>query len=154
MNWYPHVTVAALIERDGKYLMVDEWADGRRVYNQPAGHLEDGESLITAVIRETLEETGRMFTPQAVVGIYLWRSPINGETFLRVNFCGDVGERDPDRKLDEGIIDAPWLSREELAANPERVRSPLVFRCIDDYRAGHRHPLNLLATLGDEAELF
>lgn len=154
MQWYPHVTVAALVERDGKFLMVDEWADGRRVYNQPAGHLEDGESLIQAVERETLEETGRRFTPTAVVGIYLWRSPINSETFLRVNFCGEVSDRDHDLDLDSGIIDAVWLSREALAQDVKRVRSPLVFRCIDDYLAGQRQPLEMLQQLGDEAEFF
>jgi 8-oxo-dGTP pyrophosphatase MutT (NUDIX family) len=147
MQWKPNVTVAAIVERGGQFLMVDEQADNRQVYNQPAGHLEEGEDLLAAVVRETLEETGRRFTPDAVVGVYLWRNPENSVTFLRVCFCGTVGEQDPQRPLDTGIRSAVWLSREQLAATPHRLRSPLVLQNIDDYLAGSRYPLSLLTAL-------
>lgn len=144
MVWAPRVTVAAVIEHDGRFLLVDETADGQRVLNQPAGHLDPGESLIDAVVREVLEETGRPFEPEAVVGIYLWTHPDNGLTFLRVAFCGRVGERVPGRALDHGIHDTPWLSLPDLEAQRARHRSPLVERCLRDYLAGQRHPLDLL----------
>ncbi|MBK1690792.1 NUDIX hydrolase [Ectothiorhodospira mobilis] len=148
MTWTPRVTVAAVVERDGRFLLVEEQADGRRVFNQPAGHLEEGESLLQATARETLEETGRVFTPQSLVGIYRWRHPQSGLTFLRVAVAGEVGERVPGSCLDPDILDTHWLSRETLAREPDGLRSPLVLRCIDDYRAGRRHPLELLVDLG------
>jgi len=137
------VTVAAVAERDRRFLVVQERAARRIVLNQPAGHLEDGESLIEAVVRETLEETGRRFEPAAVTGIYLWRAP-GRRTVLRVAFAGRVGERDESRALDRAILCTAWLGRDELAAREGELRSPLVLRCIDDYLRGVRHPLDLL----------
>ena len=142
--WRPHVTVAALAERDGRFLMVEEEADGTLVYNQPAGHLDEGESLLTAVARETLEETAWCFEPQALVGIYRWRHPRNGVTYLRFCFSGVCRDHDPHRALDTGIRRALWLSLSDLVNAAERLRSPLVLRCIQDYLAGVRHPLELL----------
>ncbi|MDP9199280.1 MAG: NUDIX hydrolase [Pseudomonadota bacterium] len=136
-------TVAAVAERKGRFLIVQERAARRIVLNQPAGHLEDGESLCEAVIRETREETGRAFEPAALLGLYLWRGP--GErTVLRVAFAGSVGERDDAMPLDRAIIRTLWLERAELAARTAELRSPLVMRCIDDYFRGVRYPLALL----------
>ena len=139
----PDVTVAAIVERDGRFLVVQERAARRVVLNQPAGHLEDGESLLQAVVRETLEETGYPFVPQAVTGLYLWRGP--GErTFLRVAFTGSVGDRVDGVSLDRGIIRTAWISREQLCEREAELRSPLVLQCIDDYLRGARYPLELL----------
>ena len=148
MVWKPHVTVAALAEQDGCFLLVEEEIAGRRVLNQPAGHLEPGESLRAAVVRETLEETGRDFTPRGVVGIYRWANPGSEQTFLRVCFAGEVGERSPGRELDPAIVDTLWLDPASLRAEPERLRSPMVLRCIDDHRAGRHYPLDVLQDLG------
>ncbi len=150
-DWNPHVTVAAVVEREGRFLVVEENAQERIVFNQPAGHVEDGESLIEAVIRETLEESGRTFTPEALIGVYSWTNPATNITYLRFAFTGSISERDPTRKLDEGIIDAVWRSRDELLAQPDKLRSPLVMRVIDDYLAGRRYHLDLLHILHDEA---
>jgi 8-oxo-dGTP pyrophosphatase MutT (NUDIX family) len=140
------ITVAAIAERDGRFLVVQERAARRVVLNQPAGHLEVGESLQDAVIRETREETGRTFEPQAVIGLYLWRGP--GErSVLRVAFAGAIGERDESVSLDRAIIRTLWLDRAQLEARAAELRSPLVLRCIDDYLAGARHPLSILKHL-------
>jgi 8-oxo-dGTP pyrophosphatase MutT (NUDIX family) len=147
MIWAPHVTVAAIAERDGKFLLVDEVVDGRQVLNQPAGHLDDDEGLIDAVIRETLEETAWRFTPTALVGIYRWRHAHKQETFLRITFCGEVHDHDPSLRLDDGIVGSVWLTPAELAAAPERLRSPLVLRSIDDYLMGARHSLSILSDI-------
>jgi 8-oxo-dGTP pyrophosphatase MutT (NUDIX family) len=143
MVWKPDVTVAAVIERDGRYLLVEERIRGRLVLNQPAGHLEDGEGLVDAVIRETLEETAWQFTPEALLGIYQWRSP-RGHTTLRFAFTGSVQAYDPDRPLDPPIVTTHWLEREEIAQRSARLRTPLVLRCIEDYLAGRRLPLDAL----------
>lgn len=143
----PHITVAAIIERDGRFLMVEEHADGRVVFNQPAGHLEAGESLLAGVARETLEEAGCPFTPEALVGIYSWTNADTGIAYLRFAFSGRCGERDPNRALDTGIIDARWMSRDELLAQPDKLRSPLVMRAIDDYLGGHYCSIDLLHEL-------
>ena len=147
--WKPSVTVAAVIERDGRFLLVEEeTADGIRL-NQPAGHLDPGESLPAAAARETLEETAYAFTPTRLIGAYLWRTtPLTGETvtYLRFAFCGELGMRHPDRALDHGILRAVWLTREEVAARAAEHRSPLVQRCVDDYLRGVRYPLELLFT--------
>lgn len=148
MTWSPHVTVAAVIERQGRFLFVEELAGGERVYNQPAGHLEPGESLIEAVVRETLEETAARFTPSALLGVYRWVHPRKGTTFLRFTFAGTCSEPDPDRELDDGILGTVWLSREELAASPERLRSALVLQNVDDFLNGRTYPLELLGDLG------
>lgn len=144
MIWKPHVTVAAVIERKGRFLLVEERVKGRTVYNQPAGHLESGESLAEAVIRETLEETTRAFAPDAVTGVYRWTIPDDAVTYLRVCFAGSCSDPDPSRPLDEGIVATHWFGPEELAARREQLRSPLVMACIEDYLAGKRYPLSLL----------
>ena len=147
MVWKPHVTVAAVVEREGRYLIVEEDVRGERVFNNPAGHLEPGESLVDAVRRETLEETGWEFEPDAITGVYLWK---NAEaTFLRVAFRGRCLKHNPDRRLDHGIVAAHWLTREELAGGRYPLRTPLVLNCIDDLLAGRRYPLELLSYIPD-----
>ena len=140
------VTVAAIVERDGRFLVVQERAARRVVLNQPAGHLEDGESLSQAVVRETLEETGYPFMPQAVTGLYLWRGP-SERTFLRVAFNGRVGDREESVRLDRAVIRVIWLDRDQLQNRQAELRSPLVLRCIDDYLSGVRYPLEVLSHL-------
>jgi 8-oxo-dGTP pyrophosphatase MutT (NUDIX family) len=144
MAWKPDITVAAVVERDGQFLFVEERAGGRVVLNQPAGHLERGETLLAAVARETLEETGWTFVPQHLVGIYLWQAEHSTKTFLRVAFSGQLLGHDPSRPLDHGILRTRWLDREQLTALQAKHRSPLVARCVDDYLAGGRYPLELL----------
>jgi len=147
--WKPSVTVAAVIERDGRFLLVEEQtADGVRL-NQPAGHLDPGESLLGATARETLEETAFAFMPTQLIGVYLWRSEPpagNGATYLRFAFTGELGAFDAGRPLDDGILRALWLTRDELAARRAEHRSPLVQRCVDDYLNGTRYPVELLFT--------
>ena len=140
MVWKPDVTVAAVIERDGRFLLVEERIRGKLVFNQPAGHLEDGESLLDAVMRETLEETGWRFTPQSLLGLYLWRSP-RGRTTMRLAFSGVVGDFDATRALDPPIVATHWLSPQEIQARSAHLRTELVTLCIDDYLAGRRLPL-------------
>ena len=147
MAFRPDVTVAAIIERDGRFLVVEERAARRIVINQPAGHLERGESLVEAVVRETLEESAYALVPEALTGIYLWRHPAVDRTFLRVAFTGSVAGPDATRRLDRVIVRTAWMTREQLAARPNVLRSPLVLRCIDDYLAGTRHPLSLLSAI-------
>jgi ADP-ribose pyrophosphatase YjhB (NUDIX family) len=143
-RWKPNVTVAAVIERDGRFLVVEEeTADGLR-FNQPAGHLEAGESLIAAVSREALEETSRPFTPEYLVGIYQWPHPQGGITYLRFAFGGQVGERIAGRSLDAGIVRAAWMTVDELTASRERHRSPLIMQCVEDWLAGRRYPLEIV----------
>lgn len=140
----PDLTVAAVIERDGEFLFVEERVGVQLVFNQPAGHVERGEALIDAVVRETLEETAWTFEPEALLGVYLWEQPEKERSFLRFAFCGRVTAHDPQRRLDRGIRRALWMTRDELAARSDRLRSPMVMRCVDDYRAGHRHSLDVL----------
>jgi 8-oxo-dGTP pyrophosphatase MutT (NUDIX family) len=147
MVWKPDVTVAAVAERDGKFLFVEERASGRVVINQPAGHLEEGETFLEAVVRETLEETAWRFAPTALLGVYVWRPEHQSRTFLRVAFTGELGDHDPARPLDHGILRTRWLSREQLAEPRLRLRSPLVTQCVDDYLAGVRYPLSLISHL-------
>jgi 8-oxo-dGTP pyrophosphatase MutT (NUDIX family) len=147
MVWKPDVTVAAVAERDGRFLFVEERASGRVVINQPAGHLEDGETFLDAVVRETLEETAWQFRPTAIVGVYVWRPQHQSRTFLRVAFAGELDAHDPSRPLDHGILRTRWLARAELAQPRLRLRSPLVAQCVDDYLAGVRHPLSLIRHL-------
>lgn len=137
------LTVAAIAEHEGRFLFVQERVARRIVLNQPAGHLEDGESLVDAVVRETREETGRWFTPEAVTGLYQWRGP-GGRTVLRIAFAGSVAERDENAVLDRSIIRTVWLDREQAGARSQELRSPLVLLCIDDYLRGARYPLVLL----------
>jgi 8-oxo-dGTP pyrophosphatase MutT (NUDIX family) len=147
MVWSPRVTVAAVVEREGRFLVVEEDVDGRRVINQPAGHLEEGEDLLAAARRETLEETGWYFEPEAIVGIYLYRNPHPARTYLRVCFCGRLKGSQADRALDPAIVRVAWHSRSELADRERDLRSPMVLRAIDDYLGGSRYPLSLLVTL-------
>jgi 8-oxo-dGTP pyrophosphatase MutT (NUDIX family) len=146
-RWRPSVTVAAVIERDGKFLLVEEEANGRRVLNQPAGHLDPGESLLQAVVRETLEETAHRITPTALLGIYRWRYDKEEEevTFLRFAFLGRVDSVETGRALDKEIIAAVWLTPAELAARRAEHRSPLVQQCVDDCLAGRSFPLDALS---------
>lgn len=147
--WKPSVTVAAIIERDGRFLLVEEeTSDGIR-FNQPAGHLDPNESLIEAVARETLEEAAYDFSPTSLIGMYMSRylSSRTGKevTYLRFAFGGELGAAH-DRKLDEGILRTVWMTREEMLACQEKHRSPLVLRCVDDYLAGKGAPLSLIYT--------
>ena len=144
MRFIPHVTVATVVEDQGRFLLVEEMASGRAVFNQPAGHLEADESLIEAALRETLEETGWHVELTGVTGIYLYTAPSNGVTYQRVCFAAKPLRHDPELKLDDGIIGPRWMSRDELAANPQRWRSELVLRCVDDYLAGECFPLALI----------
>jgi 8-oxo-dGTP pyrophosphatase MutT (NUDIX family) len=146
----PDVTVAAIVQREGRFLMVEERIAGRLVLNQPAGHLEDAETLVEAAVRETREETAWRLHPEALVGVYLWRNPDNGRSFLRFAFCGSVDDHRPGQPLDSGIQRALWVSRAQLLAQPGRLRSPLVMRCLDDYLLGRRQPLETVASLGLE----
>jgi 8-oxo-dGTP pyrophosphatase MutT (NUDIX family) len=144
--WKPSVTVAAVVERGGRFLLVEEHTDDGLRINQPAGHLERGETLLQAVAREALEETAHPFRPTALLGVYLWRSPGHerAPTYLRFAFTGELDEPVPGRALDRGIVRAVWMSRQELAQHSGQWRSPLVGRCIDDYLDGQRYPLELL----------
>ncbi len=144
MDWHPHITVATVIEDQGRFLLVEELKAGRLVLNQPAGHLEANENLREAAIRETLEETGWEVELTGLVGVYLYTAPSNGVTYQRVCFAAKALRHDAQRSLDDGIVAARWLSREELAQQPERWRSELVARCIDDYLAGPLHPLDVI----------
>ena len=140
--WRPSVTVAAVIEQGGRFLFVEESIDGRRVLNQPAGHLDPGESLQQACAREVLEETAHRFAPEALVGVYRWRYEPRDVTFLRFCFTGRV-EGTLEQPLDEPVIALHWLSLDELRQQRDRHRSPLVQRCVEDYLAGRRFALDL-----------
>ncbi len=144
MIWTPRVTVAAVIEQDGRFLLVEEETDNGLGINQPAGHLDENESLLEGVARETLEETGYSFRPETLVGVYLWHAQEKELTYLRFAFAGTLLDHDPTRPLDTGIVQTLWLTPEEIALDAHRHRSPLVQRCIDDYRAGRRYSLDLL----------
>jgi 8-oxo-dGTP pyrophosphatase MutT (NUDIX family) len=143
----PVVTVATIVARDGAYLVVEEETGSGLRLNQPAGHLEAGESLAAAAARETLEETAYTVAPGALVGIYRWQAPASRATFVRFAFAADVVGHDPGRALDRGIVRALWLTYDQILARNAMHRSPMVLRCLDDYRAGRRLPLDLLADL-------
>jgi 8-oxo-dGTP pyrophosphatase MutT (NUDIX family) len=142
--WKPNVTVAALIERDGRFLLVEEETPEGIRFNQPAGHLDEGESLMEACAREALEETAWRFRPNSLVGIYLWPRPQGDITYLRFAFAGTLGEEQAGRSLDTGILRAVWLTPEEIEASQERHRSPLVWQCVQDYLSGRRYPMEIL----------
>ena len=152
-RWKPSVTVAAIVERvrDGapQFLLVEEQTPEGLRLNNPAGHLDPGESPLQGVVREALEETGRVFVPDRIVGVYLSRfqRPATGEdvTYVRLAFGGSAGEPDSDRPLDDGIVRTLWLSLAEVRGSRDRHRSPLVLRCIEDCTAGRRFPLDLLS---------
>lgn len=152
IRWKPSVTVAAIIERDGKFLLVEEHCpDGLRL-NNPAGHLEPGESLVAGCMREALEETTHMFRPTALLGVYMSRSrsPAQGDapaqdvTYVRFAYCGELGPAQAGRQLDRGIVRTLWLTPDEIRASAARHRSPLLLQCMDDYLAGQRYPLTLV----------
>jgi 8-oxo-dGTP pyrophosphatase MutT (NUDIX family) len=143
----PVVTVATIVARDDAYLVVEEETGAGLRLNQPAGHVEAGESLIAAALRETLEETAYTVAPDALVGIYRWQSPVSGETFVRFAFAAAVIDHDPARALDRGIVRAMWLTYDEICARGASHRGPLVLRCLDDHRAGRRLPLDVITDL-------
>jgi ADP-ribose pyrophosphatase YjhB (NUDIX family) len=147
MQWKPNTTVAAMIEQNGKFLMVEEQTtEGIRI-NQPAGHLENGESLTQAVIREANEETAYDFIPESLLGIYHWQRLDKEITYLRFAFIGKVGEHRPQQKLDAGILRAVWMSLDEIRASQTILRSPQVLQCVEDYLAGKRYPLEVVTHL-------
>lgn len=143
MIWKPHATVAALIECDGRFLMVEEHADGGLRLNQPAGHLEESETLAQAAVREVFEESGHRFVPEHLVGLYQWRHAESGREYLRAAFSGRSTGHEPDAPLDTGIVRALWMSADEIRAARDSLRSPLVLACLEDYLAGQRFPLSL-----------
>ncbi|WP_447785186.1 NUDIX hydrolase [Stenotrophomonas bentonitica] len=143
LRWAPHVTVATVVVRDGRLLLVEEAIDGRAVLNQPAGHLEPGESLAAAAVRETLEESGWTVRLTAFIGTYQWTAP-DGTPFLRFAYAAEPISHDPARPLDTGILRALWLAPAELQAEPSRLRSPLVWEVVADFLAGQRHPLSIV----------
>ena len=143
----PSLTVASIIERDGRFLLVEEETRYGPRLNQPAGHLEGGETVVAGAIRETLEETGWYVHLTALVGIYRWDAPDNGATFIRFAFCGEPSRHDAARPLDVGILRAVWLTRDEIVARRADHRSPLVMRCIDDYLAGKRWPVGFVTEI-------
>ncbi|RKZ49962.1 MAG: NUDIX hydrolase [Gammaproteobacteria bacterium] len=144
MRWKPNVTVAAIVERDQKFLLVEENADNHIVFNQPAGHLEQNETLIEAISREVLEETAWEFIPKAIVGVYMYPNQHSDITYLRFCFSGTCDKHHPEQALDDGIIQAVWLSKEEIKENKDKMRSPMVAQCINDYLTGKNYPLNLI----------
>jgi 8-oxo-dGTP pyrophosphatase MutT (NUDIX family) len=154
IRWKPSVTVAAVIERDGKYLLIEEHTPEGLRLNNPAGHLDPGESPAEGVVRETLEETTHRFTPTALVGIYLARFQRAGQTsaqdeditYLRFTFCGELGEAVPGLSLDTGIVRTMWLTPQEIRDSAPLHRSPLVLRCVEDHLAGQRYPMSLIQT--------
>ena len=145
------ITVAAVIEQDDRFLLVEEQSNGHIVFNQPAGHLEPGETLTAAVAREVVEETGFSFRPHALLGFYLWHCQEADTTFLRLAFAGEATPPERQPTLDEGIIATHWLTRNDVLVKQPQLRSPLVLRCIDDYLAGIRYPLASLSELGFDA---
>ena len=142
--WKPNVTVAAVINREGRYLLVEEETDDGIRLNQPAGHLDENESLVEACARETQEESAWQFVPTALVGIYQWQRPQKDITYLRFVFAGTLGAFDAKRKLDEGILRVLWMTLEEVRDSQDRHRSPLVLQCIVDHQAGQRIPLTAI----------
>ncbi len=147
MTWKPHVTVAAIAQIQGKFLMVEEVIDGSIVYNQPAGHLEPGETLLQAVVRETLEETAWHFKPNAVTGIYQWHNNKSDTSFIRFCFSGDCLQHDQHRPLDSDIQQAVWLSMDDIEKRSRDLRSPMVLQCLRDYLNGNQQPLSILTGL-------
>ena len=147
---HPELTVAAVVERNGRFMLVEERVSGRLVLNQPAGHVEPGETLVAAVIREALEETAWTFVPEAIVGVYIWGRERGQNPFLRVAFSGRCVDHDSQRRLDDGIERVLWLARPDLVARSARLRSPMVLRAVDDYERGIRFPMDLFQDLAVE----
>lgn len=142
-RWTPHATVATIAMKDGKFLMVEEMSSGKPVINQPAGHIEQGETVIEAAVRETLEETGWHVTPKGVLGLYTYTSPQNGVTYHRYCLTADISHQEPEATLDDGIIGFRWMSIEELRAC-QQLRSPMVLTCAEDYLNNPAYPLSLI----------
>lgn len=145
--WQPDVTVATVVVADGRLLCVEERVNGRLVINQPAGHLEPDESLLEAALRETREETGWDVRLTAFLGAYQWKAPETQRHYLRFAFAAEPVRHDPARPLDDGIVQALWLTPDELLTQRERHRSPLVWQVVADHLAGHRSPLSVLQHL-------
>ena len=154
-RWKPNVTVAAIIEKDGRFLLVEEHTSTGLMFNNPAGHLDPGESVADGCAREALEETTRVFRPTALVGVYLTRTrrparsegePMRDVTYLRFAFRGDIGDEQTGRQLDRGIVRTVWMTPNEVRDSQARHRSPLVLRCMEDHIAGQAFPLDLLHT--------
>ncbi len=152
INWTPHITVASVIEYKQRFLLVEEKSNGLCVINQPAGHWDEGETLLEAVARETLEESAWHFEPQAIVGLYYYTSPNNQLTYLRICYCGRHHSHEPERILDTGILHTLWLRRDEVATL-SNSRSPMVLRCIDDYLAGNRYPVSLITEMTSSLQI-
>ncbi|WP_111496470.1 MULTISPECIES: NUDIX hydrolase [Marinobacter] len=143
MTWKPHATVAVVTEKDGRFLMVEERSNGLVVFNQPAGHVEENETILEAACREALEETGWQVEPRHFLGLYTYQAPATGKTYYRMCFVAEALTHETD-ELDDDIIAAHWLTYEELKEQSEKLRSPLVMRCIEDYLAGRRFPLSVI----------
>lgn len=143
-TWPPHLTVACIVEDNNRFLMVEEMSHGRLVYNQPAGHLDPGETMLDAAIRETYEETGWHVQPTHILGMARYTAPQTGTVYYRTTYIAKPLRLDENAKLDEGIVRAVWLTYEELKAQPEKLRSRLVLRNIEQYLAGFRFPLSLI----------
>jgi len=149
MVWKPHVTVAAVIYKENKFLLVEEQIDQNIVFNQPAGHLEPGETIISAVKREVNEETAWHFEPDDLVALQLWRKTVDSPSFLRICLAGSVHSYDSNQPLDHGIIKTHWLSRDDIMRKKYHLRSPLVLKTIETFLAGQRYPLSLLESYLD-----
>ena len=147
MVWKPRTTVAVICERANQFLMVEETVHGEIRFNQPAGHLEDNESLVDAAVRECMEETSHHFFPEGLVGIYRWKNQATMDTFLRFTFFGAC-EHVPDRTLDDEIVAAHWLTMSAIKQRASQLRSPLVLKSLQDYNAGKRYPLEILGNVG------
>lgn len=146
--WAPHVTVAAIVEKSGMFLMVEEMIQGKKVITQPAGHLDEGESVINAVQREVMEETGLEFAATALVGIYKGITPASGDTWLRFTFTGEILSDAEPSPQDRDILRAFWMSEADIRSDESRIRSPQVLAGLDDYNAGQRFSLDLIRELG------
>jgi len=144
MIWKPNVTVAAVIEQDGKFLLVEEHTSQGLKFNQPAGHLEANESLLKAVVRETLEESAYDFEPQYLIGVYRWHATASDITYLRFAYSGRILAHYAGQALDNGIVRAVWMTPDEIRASVSRHRSPLILQCVEDYLAGKKYPLELV----------
>ncbi|MCG8672455.1 MAG: NUDIX hydrolase [Pseudomonadales bacterium] len=144
MTWKPNATVATIVEKNGKFLVVEEYSENQLVINQPAGHIEHGEGVLDAAIRETLEETGYRVEPQAFIGFYTYTAPHNQTTYYRFCFSASIVEQLENPEIDPDIENVVWYSLEELKAQTHRHRSPLLMRCLEDYLDGRRYPLELI----------
>lgn len=146
-TWKPNATVAAIVEDNGKFLLVEEETSRGNRFNQPAGHLEDNETIVSAVIRETLEETAYDFLPESLLGIYHWKHTHNDTTYLRFAFIGTVQNHRPNQALDDGIIRTVWMTIDEMREKEALMRSEQVLTCVEDYLSGKHYPLETITHL-------